>query len=626
MLAMTVWLLFSPALPGIVHFDDLANLSNLNTITDTASAWSWINQGRAGPLGRPIALATFALQHYQWPQPHALLLWNIVLHILNALLVFWLSLLVAQRLGATKEKQLAVGFLTALCWAILPLLNTSALFIIQRMTVLSGTFTLAGLIVYLKVRGSVDANWKRQLFALILLAAFGVLAALTKEIGVLIVVYGLILELCVLTASPKRRLSPVALALIVGCVLLLARLLPILAWAPSTEIQRGFTMPERLASQGVLLLAYLKGLFLPSPSELNPFRGYSAPHDMFHTLWGVALWLALMLSPLIVWWRGWRLPALALAWFFYGHITESGWVPLELYFAHRNYIPAAGLVFGLVFTLLSLRQSAALWRGVFAAYLIFLGSVTWMNTSLWGQSELAAEIWAQEQPRSARAAMNLAYELDRTQGLGAAQIYLDRFVIEGRDSPGIRLIGLINACQLDSAIDHSDRVRKIKNAILTKPYEGWATDMVEKLITPVRTGQCPGLTEEQLAGIVTAFLSRPGYSEQRSIASNMLSVLGLVAMDQGDMETAMHFYLQSIEQDATYGMVRLYLHLAEQRQDHAGLQRLHAAVAHARVPQRTTRSEWVQLLASIDAALKASPSEHAPALSTAPQPEAGLPK
>ena len=608
LLVLVVWLLFSPALPGIVQFDDLANLSGLSSITGQDTAWRWIEQGRAGPLGRPMALATFALQYYQWPMPYALLLWNIALHCINALLVFWLAALLAQRLGATQKKPWVVGFLVALCWASLPLLNTSVLFIVQRMTVLSGTFVLAGLIAYLKVRGPVDAPWQRQLLALALLAGFGALAALTKETGVLIVVYGLIVELCVVAHSPRRRLSFSAIALMLACALLLARLVPILWWAPSTEVQRGFTMPERLASQGGILLGYLKGLFLPRLSELNPYRGYVAEHGLAHTAWGVALWVALMLSPVIVWWRGWRLPALALAWFFYGHITESGWIPLELYFAHRNYLPALGLVFALVFTVCSLQKDPRLWRGVFAAYLVVLGVVTWMNTSLWGQSELAGEIWAKEQPQSARAAMNLAYEPDRTQGLGAAQLHLDRFVTEGRNSIGLRLIGLVNMCQLAPDVDHSDRVAQAKQAILTLPYEGWATDVVEKLIDPVRKGLCPGVTEQQVADIAAAFLSRPGYADQPSIASNMLSILGLVASDQGDMKTAMGFYLQAIEHEATYGMTNLYLHLAQQYQDHAGLQRLYAAVGNAPVPKRASRAEWEQLLANIDAALKASPS------------------
>lgn len=620
-LVLAVWLLFAPALPGIIQFDDLGNLSDLDKITSVDSAWNWIHQGRAGPLGRPIALATFALQHDQWPQPHALLLWNIALHIINALLVFWLSLLIAQRLGAEKQKQVTVGFLTGLCWAILPLLNTSTLFIIQRMTLLSGTFVLAGLIAYLKVRGPADANWARQLLALTLLGCFGVLAVLTKESGALIVVYGLIVELCVLTtaASQQRRYSPVAIALALGCAVLLAKLLPMLFWSPAAESQRGFNAPERLASQGVLLLVYLKGLFLPVSSELNPYRGFGVSHGAFSTLWGVSLWLALMLSPLLAWWRGWRLPALALAWFFYGHIMESGWVPLELYFAHRNYLPAVGLVFWLVFAVMNLRQYAHLWRGVFAIYLVLLGGVTWMNTSLWGHSELAGEVWAKEQPQSVRAAMNLAYALERTQGLGAAQLYLDRFLNEGRESAGLRLIGLYNICQLNPDFDQSERVRLAVHAIRTQPFEGWGTDILEKLMGPVRKGECPGLTEQQVGNIAAAYLSQPAYQQQRAIASNMLSLVGLVAMDAGDMTSAMDFYLQAIEHAPTYGMASLYLHLAKQYPDRDRLQRLHAAVVHAPLPRKTSRSEWNQLLADIESVLNASASEQSQAPQKATQ-------
>ena len=609
-LALAVWLVFSPALPGIIQFDDLGNLSKLDTVTGLdASAWRWLQQGIAGPLGRPIALATFALQFYQWPEPYALLLWNIALHIINALLVLWLALLLAQRLGATGKDPLAIAFLTALCWAVLPLLNTSALFIIQRMTVLCSTFMLAGLITYLKLRGPADAPRQRQLLALVLLAVFGALATLTKENGVLIVVYGLVIELCVLMGSPhrQRRASPVAIALALACMLLLARLLPMLAWSPGTELQRGFTVTERLASQGVLLLVYLKGLFLPMSSELNPFRVFGVSHDAFHTLWGVGLWVVLMSSPLLAWWRGWRWLALALAWFFYGHIAESGWIPLEIYFAHRNYLPAVSLVFALAYVVWTKKQDALVWRGIFAIYIALLGGLTWMNTSLWGQRELAGEIWLKEQPQSIRAAMNLAYELGRTQGLGAAQFHLERFVNEQRNSSGLRLVSMRYVCQLNPTFNQTEQVRLAVDAIRTLPFEGWGTDVIERLMGPVRNGQCPGLTEQQVGELAAAYLSQPVYQQQPAIASNLLAILGLVAFDEGDMDTAMHFYLQSIEHSASYAMTNMYFHLAQERGDHAGLQRLHAAVMKAPLPRSTTRAEWNALLERIDTTVKTLP-------------------
>lgn len=606
-----LWLLFSQALPGIVHFDDMANLSALGSVADLDSAWVWASQGRAGPLGRPIALITFALQYYQWPEPRALLLWNIALHLINALLVLWLAFLLAQRLGTPREKQLAAGLLTALFWASLPLLNTSTLFIIQRMTVLSATFVLMGLIAYLKVRGPADAPLRRQLNALALLGFFGALATLTKESGALIVAYGLILELSILV--PKRQRGSLASAVLaLGSALLLAKLLTYLAWPANVALQRGFNMAERVASQGPLLLIYLKDLFLPHPGALNPFREHNADHDLLRTVTGVALWIGLMLSPAIAWRFGWRLLALMLAWFFYGHIMESGWIQLELYFAHRNYLPAIGMVFGLIFAFLNQHKNSRQWAGALSIYFILLAGITWMNTSLWGRSDLAAEIWAKEQPQSTRAALNLAYELERTQGLGEAHVYLERFLAENRNSVGVRLTTMFSACLLNPEDSQTERVRTVKHAIATLPYEGWATDIVARLMERVKTAQCPGLTERQVADIAAAFLSRPVYQRHPSIAANMLSTLGTAALDEGDMKSAMDFYLQAIEHSVSYGAVRQYLHLTQKYPQLADPIALRAAVTRQQRPSGVTKSEWKQLLDDMDATMNTSSPEFSP--------------
>lgn len=600
-LVLLVWFLFFPALPGIIQFDDLGNLSDLNRIDDGLAAWMWIREGRAGPLGRPISLATFALQHYEWPSPHAFLLWNIALHCINTVLVLWLAMLATERLEASLEKQLATGFLTALCWASMPLLNTSTLFIIQRMTLLSSTFMLAGLIAYLKQRGAVTAGWKQQLFALSWMAAFGLLAILAKENGALIVVYGLILEILILTTSPKHsRPNFSVITLSLACAILFAGLLPYLFWSAGTELQRGFTMQERLASQGFILLTYLKGLFFPIPRELNPFRYYSASYEYWQVIAGIGIWLVIMLSPLIVWRYGWKRTALTLAWFFYGHLLESGWISLEPYFAHRNYVPAAGFVFALTHAILSQKKNTKLWQIVFSIYILTMGGMTWMNTSLWGKSELAAEIWAKELPNNSRAAMNLAYELERTQNLSAALVHLDRFIVEGRDSVGIRMVTLTTACLLMPNANHSDRVEATKNAILTQPFEGWATETIKNLIEIVRKGNCPGVTEEQVGELAAAFMSRPAYQTHPAIASNLLSILGLVAQDQGDKKSAMDFYLKAIEHSAAYGMVNLYFHLAQQANDTQGLLRLRTAVMQAPQPHGVTKIEWKTLLKKIE--------------------------
>lgn len=598
-----VWILFATALPGILQFDDKANLSGLARIRDWESGWRWIRDGNAGPTGRPLSLATFALQYAAWPDPAPLLRWNIALHLLNALLVLWLSMLVGCRLWWQQGQQFTIGLMVALTWAVLPFLNTSVLFIVQRMTLLSATFTLAGLIAYLKLRGPADASWLRQTAALLALGACGMLALLAKESGALIVVYVLVLELLVLESGGRRRLSPSALLLIIANAVLLLALLRYARWEENTQLTRGYDMPDRLGSQGLMLLVYLKGLFLPLGSDLNPFRFDQLLRSGGGMRWGIAVWLLLMAAPVFVWLRGWRLAALALGWFFYGHIMESGWLSLEPYFAHRNYLPAIGLVFAICAGVFSLRNSTWLWRGAYVLYVVALALVTWMNTSLWGNRMLAAEIWAREEPQSIRAALNLGYELERTQGLGAAQQYLDRFIEQGRDSTGLRLQSLVSACTLDPETDHSKLVHSTTHAIQTLPYEGWATDQMEKLLEKVQSHRCTGVRLDQVAQIAHAFLGRAAYQSSKPVVHNLLSVLGFIALDQGHPREALDFFMQALEKSMSYSIAGLCLHLARSQDDVETIRNLQSLAAKSAAPRGVTPKEWQALRGRIAAAL-----------------------
>lgn len=600
-LLAAVGLLFGAALPGIVHFDDKGNLSGLSSIETLNAAWHWALEGSAGPGGRPLALASFALQYYQWPNPAPLLAWNIAIHAINALLVLWLSVLVLERVGVGQGRALAAGFWVAFLWAALPLLNTSVLFIVQRMTLLSATFVLVGLVFYLKLRASANAPWWHQVGALLVLAVCGVLALLAKESGALIVVYALVLELLLSRHTQQRKLPLAAWALVGANLLLLIALLRHAYWSEALEMQRGYTMPDRLGSQGLMLLVYLKSLFLPVAADLNPFRFEYFLRDQANVRWGIVIWLALMLLPVFAWLRRWYVLALVLAWFFFGHVMESSWIGLEPYFAHRNYLPALGLVFALVCWVLSKKGNPRLWRTGFVLYTAVLASVTWMNTSLWGNRALAAEIWAIQEPKSIRAALNLGYELERTQGLGMAQHYLDRFMREHRDSAGLRLQSLISACTLDPDTDHSALVRNVKHAIQTLPYEGWATDLVENLLDITRIKDCSGVSTDQVAEIASTFLERPVYQFSRPSVHNLLAVLGVIAAQRGHSVEAMDFFMQALEHSMSYGIAEFYLALAQQQGDVASIRALQALMKHTAVPKGTSAAKWQELRSRVDA-------------------------
>lgn len=592
-----VWLIFGSAQPGIIHFDDIGNLAGLAAISDVSSAWQWTQEGNAGPIGRPLALLTFALQSHEWPHPAAFLQWNIVLHTLNALLVLWLAVLVTHRLGHSEITQVKIGFLVALTWALLPLLNTAVLFIVQRMTLLSATFTLTGLIAYLKILGPVSSTWPRQVAALGALAISGTLALLAKETGALIVVYALVLEWLLIVQANRKKPTLAAMLLLIGNALLIVALLPHSQWPNCTELTRGFTVWERLGSQGMMLVVYLKGLFFPSASDLNPFRFEFLLRDTKNMEWGVALWTVLMLSPLFAWHFGGRLRALALAlaWFFYGHIMESGWISLEPYFAHRNYFPALGLVFLLVTWVFVPRQTSVRWHSIGIAYIVILAGVSWMNTSLWGNRALAAEIWAMEEPRSTRAALNLAYHLEQEQGLGAAQDFLDRSMTERRNGVGLRLQSLISACKLNSTAHHAELVQNAIHAINHEPYEGWATDLVEKLLDITLNHQCNDVTLTETVQITTAFLNQPAYQCSPPIKHNLLTVLGIAALQQGEPDRALDFFLQGLRSSVSYATANFYFEIALEQKNFDAIKKLSLVVTDTTAPKGSTQAEWQQL-------------------------------
>src|SRR5690625_542549 len=123
-LAFVLWA-YCQALGGTWHFDDTANLGGLNTVKDLPSAVQFILGGRAGPTGRPVALLSFALQADAWPdRPEAMLLVNIIVHLINGLLVFFVAALLARLTaaahGASAARQPWLAALAASVWVLTP--------------------------------------------------------------------------------------------------------------------------------------------------------------------------------------------------------------------------------------------------------------------------------------------------------------------------------------------------------------------------------------------------------------------------------------------------------------------------------------------------------------------------
>jgi hypothetical protein len=107
-LLVLVGLAYWPGLSGPWLFDDFSNIRDNAFLRVTALDWQSLSGAASslepGPLGRPVAYLTFALNHYLHgdASPYAYKLTNLAIHGLNALLVAALLGAVLGRLAARQ--------------------------------------------------------------------------------------------------------------------------------------------------------------------------------------------------------------------------------------------------------------------------------------------------------------------------------------------------------------------------------------------------------------------------------------------------------------------------------------------------------------------------------------------
>lgn len=151
------------------QFDDTMTVPQNPTIKDISNVPSFF-AGKSGPFAsRPLMLATLSLNYYfgglNTTGYHAV---NLALHIINAILLYFLVLLTGRHLGYKEEEARLASIFSALLFTLHPLQTEGVTYIISRSVLFSATFYLLGTILFLK---AVTAESKRGLYISGLFAA-----------------------------------------------------------------------------------------------------------------------------------------------------------------------------------------------------------------------------------------------------------------------------------------------------------------------------------------------------------------------------------------------------------------------------------------------------------------------
>lgn len=447
-LILTV-LAYLPGLHGPFVFDDVTNILQNKALEIHSLSWDQLMHAalssNAGPLRRPLSSLSFAFNiYFSGMDAGAFKLTNLAIHLLNGLLIYILLRQILRHWSDTKqiEPGVAVDWLPLLCtaaWLLHPLNLTAVLYVVQRETSLCSLFILLGCVLYTHGRLRMLAGRSGWWWLTIGTSLTGLLAIATKETGVLLPVYLLIIELCVFRFGPSgagglQSLSQnyrgrdgrshktglfifFGLYLVVPMCLGLVWLFGIHQGAALSYASRDFTLAERLLTETRVIWDYIRWILFPRLPDLGLYHddiplstGLLSP---FTTLLSILGLIALMMTAILTWKkRPWI--AFGILWFFTGQLLESTIIPLEIAFEHRNYLADMGIlfaVFGFILTegsrLLGMRYRVSIVLALALTY----GVITGMRSYVWRNTLSLVETQAANHPRSPYATYALGQEL-----------------------------------------------------------------------------------------------------------------------------------------------------------------------------------------------------------------------
>lgn len=597
-------MVYNPGLRGGFLFDDYANLPSLGSdgpINNWPAFWRYITSGTADPTGRPLTLLSFLLDAHNWPaDPHPFKRTNLVLHLLNGTLLAFLLRALGLRLlpDADQRRVDMASVLGAAFWLMHPLFVSTTLYIVQREAMLPTTFTLLGLLAWLRGRTALQHGLRLSGMAWMLYGLFActLLGTLSKANGALLPALALAIEYGLLRTSPRAsvrttsgiyRVSLFVLAwlpaLLVLCYLLAEGLQGFLHGISSV---RTWTLGQRLLTEPRVLMEYLDLLWLPRPFTPGLFNDNVQAST---SLWAPATTPPALLAVFALIAGAWRYRrqhpfiATAVLFYFVGQSIESTTISLELYFEHRNYLPALLMFWPLALWLCNVRVPHDTTAGVdlnarrptvapvkettllhlhpadssmltlrkakpalAVALLIGLGLMTYTNAEVWGNTHDQAILWAALNPGSPRAQASAAIA-ERVAGHPElAVLRLKRLLAKDSDQVQLALNLFSAQCQLGnvepSTLDAS------RTALRTSRDTGnlmvhWFDGLMEQSKHP----PCRELNLQTIASLLDAAQQNPYLTTNPGRRQDLYYLQGHLALIRGNADSALADFNQGLD-------------------------------------------------------------------------------
>lgn len=537
-LGLTAWV-YWPGLSGPFLLDDGPNIGAAYIPNPDWDALVFsITHNNSGLLGRSVSMLSFTLTGLEFAlEPWGYKYHNLLLHLLNGVLLFrllqGLMPLLDPRLD--DRKVLLVSGTAAALWLLHPLLVSTVLYAVQRMTQLSALFTLLALLAWLKARAS-TGQVHFYVFGWVVFPLMSVLAVLAKENGALIPLYVLVIEVFAFrTTLHELKQNPrlaVACATFIALPLVLATIVLLWQWDAIVDFSgRTFTLSERVLTQLHAIFFYVYLILLPR------IRAMSLFHDDYPVTSGLdvstlVLFLILLAILVLVWRvrKTWATAGFGITWFLASHMMESTILPLELVFEHRNYLASAGLLLIPVHAVFALDATKAL-RVLAPVFIAVFAFMTAMRASEWGNADLFHEMAVKEHPTSGRALNTYANYLTMKGDYEGTVAQLEKLVALTPNEMGAYLH--LQAIKCSAKLRDDNALTTARELAGRQPTSVYGYNALQNLLMLVIDDDCPGITLDDIEPIVDAALAfaRETGSEER--LAILLRPHGIIALTKG---------------------------------------------------------------------------------------------
>ncbi|EGV31329.1 hypothetical protein ThidrDRAFT_1951 [Thiorhodococcus drewsii AZ1] len=543
--------ILSPGLSGPFLLDDFIHLPKLagdNGQIDTLSdVYQLIFSGERA-IGRQLSYLSLLINDNAWPTTaYGFKRLNVLLHLLNGVLVFLFARMLANLIcNRDTDPNHAdwIALLVMSLWLVHPLHLSPTMMVIQRMTLLAGTFSLLALVSYLHGRRlAVDRPIAGYRWMILGFGSFLVLGIFSKETAIMTVCYVMVIEATLLARDrpPRPDYWRFWAWLFLGVPLLaiVAYFFSILPYIDQLYLKRDFNMIERLLTESRVLMQYLRVILLPSISASGPY------HDDFMISRGLLEPATTLLSIITIFsligfaiWRRRRNPLLAFAilWFFLAHLLESTILPIELYFEHRNYLPMFGFAFAVSYWVMNQSgKLAVISRVGVAAFLSLTLLITFLSARVWGDANQISTVWAAEHPGSARAQIGAIRFWSK---IGDSERLIEQFDLAQRLNPndaGLSLLRLIiQRCRNPAAPPIGGDMGSLEQMVPSAHFEHGSLEGIDWIAKNAKKEGCD-FKEDDLEKIIDLYLSNPRFYGNEAARTLLYRILADRQRKRGDL-------------------------------------------------------------------------------------------